>query len=142
MNKQEFEQVFAAAAEKSGVAELARKNQFAENLETMMCELRDKFNFLPAEQPNMELEDAADAYANANPGIYRENGRLFDDYDKPKNDFIAGANWQKQQMLKSAVNGIMDCDDSNEWVEIIDRFIVTPARAGEKVKILIIKEDE
>ena len=98
---------------------------------------------IASQQPNMELEDAADAYADANPGIYRENdGGLFDDYDKPKNDFIAGANWQKQQLLKSAINGIMDCDDSNEWVEITDRFIVTPARAGEKVKILIIKEDE
>lgn len=56
MDKQEFEKVFAAAAEKSGVAELARKNQFAENLEAMMCELISKLYSFPSEQASEEKE--------------------------------------------------------------------------------------
>ena len=56
MDKQELEKVFAAAAEKSGVAELARKNQFAENLEAMMCELISKLYSFPSEQASEEKE--------------------------------------------------------------------------------------
>jgi hypothetical protein len=144
MNKQEFEKVFAAAAEKSGVAELARKNQFAENLEAMMCELRDKLNSLPAEQPSEDLEKVSKNYA--------DNEEYGDDaYFAIKAAFKAGANWQKEQMMESAIDAIVDEETDNSYLKTLV-FIgeqrdaldtrISNYEFGEMVKVIIIKEDE
>ena len=132
MNKQEFEKVFAAAAEKSGVAELARKNQFAENLEAMMCELRDKLNSLPAEQPSEDLEKVSKNYA--------DNEEYGDDaYFAIKAAFKAGAHWQKEQMMESAIEVKINRDTLYNLKPIIHEKY-QDLKIGDK--ILIIKEDE
>lgn len=62
-----------------------------------------------------------------------------------KSDFKDIANhfaeWSRKQIVKDAINGIMDCDDDNEWIEITDKLIVTPSKAGKKVKFIVVKEE-
>jgi hypothetical protein len=152
MNKKEFEKVFAAAAEKSGVAGMTRDYQLAENLQSMMIDLRDKL--YPTEQPSEGLEKAADYYLDNAPTAELMCGS----YDGPDvyNAFVAGANWQKEQMLKNVVleTVVMKDDDGDgietpyeEWLTLENTEIPSlpeniDLKDGDKVKILIIKEDE
>lgn len=94
MNKKEFEKVFAAAAEESGVAKMARNYQFAKNLQGMMIELRDKL--CTFEQPSEDLEDEFNTYCVhgdiRNPNFDGPFG--YDDLRKTAIHFV---NWQKEQ---------------------------------------------
>ncbi len=49
------------------------------------------------------------------------------------------ANWQKKQMMKDAVEGIARPDDNEIWVNL--REYGYKFEDGDKVKIIIIKED-
>lgn len=93
MTKEEFEKVFVETAEKSGVAKLARKNQFAENLQVMMIELQDKL--CASEQPSEDLEEAADCYLDTISLV----GFMEGDYDGTQilDAFRTGADWQKNR---------------------------------------------
>ncbi len=51
------------------------------------------------------------------------------------------ANWQKQQMMKEAVEGVYDCDDDNSWIEF-KGWAESTSEAGCKVKVIIIKEEK
>ena len=70
-----------------------------------------------------------------------------------KNSFIAGAKWQKQEMLKEAVEAIISqCPGSNEIIfhnpstvhswEFPWKFSAKGLNKGDKVRIIIVKEDE
>jgi hypothetical protein len=102
-------------------------------------------NSLPAEQ-NEDLEEASDKYANDHTGLCLENdGGLYEDFDKPKRDFIAGANWQKEQMLKSAIDAKIVNDEMSGCVVDCEQGCLVLERhtypIGQKLKIAIIKED-
>lgn len=126
MDKQEFEKVFAAAAEKSGIAELARKNQFAENLEAMMFELRDKLNSLHTEE---ELNKEIDRFLADNVGKINNVGQIARHF----------AQWQKEQMMKSAIEVKINRDTLYNLKPIIHEKY-QDLKIGNK--ILIIKEDK
>lgn len=88
-------------------------------------------------EPSEDLEDAAKNYTDSSEWLIGENLEHID------NAFIAGAKWQKQQMLKDAMEGhIIDAgfDDGTAFVTLnipdkrYDR--------GDKVKIVIIPEKE
>ena len=49
------------------------------------------------------------------------------------------AQWQKEKVLKDAVIGTLDCDDNGSWIEL-ESNIVSLSEAGDKVKVIIIKE--
>jgi len=51
--------------------------------------------------------------------------------------FIAGANWQKQQMMKDAIEGIARPDDSEIWCNLAPFNL----KDGDKVRVVVIKED-
>ena len=117
---------------------------------------------LPDEQPNEDLEQAAITFATDTlpfgEGTYVDGGAY--------RGFIAGAEWQAKQMpmpedtvlfqrgveegkrlmLEDAVDG--ECiDDTNAGVEIDTQYGVLflpphTFRYGDKVKIVIVKEDE
>lgn len=52
--------------------------------------------------------------------------------------FKAGANWQKEQMMAKAVDGIAMPNDGEIWLDCI--FDLAPYNEGEEVKVIIIKE--
>ena len=62
--------------------------------------------------------------------------RIMDETDKfIYNAFVAGAEWQKEQMLKGAVEGFVSQD------ELIVRG-AKKLKNGDKVRIVVIKADE
>ena len=142
MNKQEFEKVIAAAAEKSGVAGMARDYQLAENLQSMMIDLRDKL--YPTEQPSEGLEKAADYYLDNAPTADFMEGS----YDGPQvlDAFRAGANWQKEQMMEQAIDAVIVNDETSGCVVDCEQgcLVLEPHTypLGQKLKLLIIKEEE
>lgn len=101
-------------------------------------------NSIPAEQPSEVLEkfiqDLIEKYPINKESVPNDSLNYY--YQGLRFGALQVALWQKEQMMKDAINGIMDCDDYNEWIEITDKLIVTPSRAGKRVKIIIIMEDE
>lgn len=66
-----------------------------------------------------------------------------------KETFIAGAQWQKQQMLKDAAEGVVCMLPGSEpYVlakderdnDTLKQYIIDNFKAGDKVKIVIVKE--
>lgn len=51
--------------------------------------------------------------------------------------FKAGANWQKQQIMKEAVEGTARPDDNEIWCNLASSNL----KDGDKVKVIVIKED-
>ena len=96
------------------------------------------------EEPvSKDLEQAAKEYrlsANLNHERYGEFGSNI------INAFIAGAKWQKQQMMKEAVEATVKIDAGGypyiPSMELYDYTEDKPlAKEGDKVKLIIIKED-
>ena len=54
------------------------------------------------------------------------------------NGFKAGAEWQREQMLKDAVDGIARPDDCEIWVNL--KGYDYNYKDGDKIKLIIIKE--
>lgn len=105
---------------------------------------------LPDEQPSKDLEEAKEAYCN------EHNDDCFDAIgDKCphiRKAFVAGAKWQKEQMLKDAIEGKVAYFERKEVAVVhyddpigdtmcyfapSDRLEV-----GDKVKIIIVKEED
>ena len=104
---------------------------------------------LPAEQPSEELEEAANKYADDNPSLCLENdGGIYEDFAAPRRNFIAGAQWQKEQMLKSAIK--IDAKIVNDEMSgcVVDCeqgcLVLEPHRypIGQKLKILILEDEQ
>ena len=88
--------------------------------------------------PKNKLEEAAEEYAYK--GISDELKSIM----KPLADeiikiFIAGAEWQKSQMLKDAAEGIAHPEECEIWVNLLGYGY--KYNDGDKVKIIIVKED-
>jgi hypothetical protein len=96
-----------------------------------------------SEQPSEDLEEASNKYANDHTGLCIENdGGLYEDFDKPKRDFIAGANWQKEQMMKSAFDATcVLLPPPDVFKVLICHEVTDKLTVGQKVKV-IVKEDE
>ena len=86
------------------------------------------------EEPASEdLEEATNNYClNARKGY----PRVKDETDRYIcSAFKAGAQWQKEQMMKEAIDGIARPDDSEIWCKLASFNL----KDGEKVKIVIVK---
>lgn len=91
------------------------------------------------------LEEAAENYAEKH-GFrvpYDGSEKFYDETDvkASKDGFIAGAKWQKSKMLKEAVEGLICATitgtDAISFLSPLPKELT----AGDKVKIVIIKED-
>ena len=105
---------------------------------------------LPEDEPSKEVEEAAEEYADKH-GFrvpYDGSNNYYDDVDvkASKEGFIAGAEWQKEQMMKEAVeakvwesgHGFRDLEmDSESFRKALEGF-----KDGDKVKLFIVKEDD
>ena len=98
------------------------------------------------QEPDKSLEEAAEEY------FYRNwsDGSL-DIKPQVKEDFKAGAEWQKKQMMKEAVEGEVIKTDKHTSVRYkafygTDRYFYGIAdkqfKPGDKVRIIIVKGDE
>ena len=103
-----------------------------------VCLIESFINSLPAEQPSKVLEEAAEEYSgkSAHP---------------LNNAFKDGAKWQKEQIMKSAIDALVDEDTENVGKKTL--LLIGEQRNalntqlsnyeyGETVKLVIIKEDE
>ena len=111
----------------------------------ILDELSKFINSLPAEQPSEDLEEAANLYANKQGLELKPFARRF---------FIAGAQWQKEQMMKGfcfETKVYQDCDGDDvespfqTWLSLEQNEITAlPSLGlsdGDKVKVIIVKED-
>ena len=58
-----------------------------------------------------------------------------------KNGFIAGAEWQKEQLMKEAVEGVVYRYESYQRIATAIIVDIPREELGNKVKIIIVKED-
>ena len=90
-----------------------------------------------------ELEEASDDYATRLVNKYTKFGMMdvaaFDGYWL-KDAFKDGAKFQKHLMLKDAISTIMQRDDLDDLVPTLDDQ--KEYKVGDKVKVLIFKDDE
>lgn len=86
------------------------------------------------EKPN-DLEEAAEKHLDTMFG----RGKHQPFY---KDLFIAGAKWQKEQMLMEAAEGEVVKDINNKLVVTAKNVNLDGFKFGEKVRIIIVKEDE
>lgn len=96
-----------------------------------------------SEESDKDMDEAAEKYSfNETHNrlieneISRENERLFHwQIDKA---FKAGAEWQKSQMMREAVEGIARPDDCEIWVNLYGYGY--DIKDGDKVKVIVIPE--
>lgn len=101
-----------------------------------------------SEEPDKRLEEAADKYSNENE--YMDVGFCVEPVyigHKTEKAFIAGAEWQKEQMIEEAVEGYVDKDHivtEGPFYYIRSRNLDLPNRLkeGDKVRIIVLKEEE
>ena len=130
---------------KAEIERLKRKNahtEYARGCNRALQEILSFIDSLPdvsetdfgkkEELVSRDLEEAAHFYVDT-------SIEWFDSDGNPccYNAFIAGAKWQKQQMMKNAVDATARPDDKEIWADMSNLNL----KDGDKVKILIIKED-
>ena len=103
-------------------------------------EVIDYINSRPGEKPSEELEEAAESYEEEQLSDYGYRGEW-------SGAFIAGANWQKEQMMKDAVNaeitlGRLPDDWSLAYNPDELHRALLKFKSGDKVKIIIVKQDD
>ena len=94
-------------------------------------------NTLPAEQPNEELNKEIDRFITENVGKTITVGQVAHYFAK----------WQKEQLMKSATNGCYIKRNKYTKQNVLNGLSVTceaiqKFRDGDKVKVIIVKEDE
>ena len=94
---------------------------------------------IPEEPASEDLDDAARDYSLV---IFRQNGVDMECVGSDSvSAFKAGAEWQKQQMMKDAVEGLV-CghnDNTPAWIDLSIKNKPN-VNVGNKVKIIIVKE--
>lgn len=119
-----------------------------QNAEGYVWALDDVLSFistLESEKPiPNDLEEAAKKYAKAYTD--NDNGNGGDDWeDDIKLTFIAGAKWQKEQMMKNALHGWLDEDNEPPYdlnVVCKEKIPFGEFKHGENIHIIIVKENE
>ena len=105
---------------------------------SIISELEELLAFLDSlqqeqqEEPDKSLEEAAEEYSKE-----RAEGHILYDW---VHAFIAGAKWDREQMMKNAVNVTVHLEPGAfPVIEIgVDRFGL---KVRDKVKVIIVKED-
>jgi len=93
------------------------------------------------EEPvSKSLEEAAKDYSSNLNSIYGSIG------EQTRNAFKAGAKWQKEQLMKEAIDAMVHIDAGNypyiPQIELYDYGKDIPlAKGGDKYKVILIKED-
>lgn len=93
---------------------------------------------MPEEQPSKDLEEAA--MAQANPVFF--GGKIVDYLESKYESFIAGAQWQKEQMLEDAVE--CEVGSHGEPIQLtLDKYVLRSKGIfpRDKVKVIIVKEE-
>ena len=93
----------------------------------------------PEEPVNDGLKEAAEKYT------YGDISDGLKSYVKPVGDeiiknFIAGAEWQKEQMMKEAVEGYVNYYEDSGGILMAEAQVGCPYHNGDKVRIIIVKE--
>ena len=94
---------------------------------------------LPDEEPSKDLEEAANEYAGVNYDCETETDAFY--HHVQKEAFIAGVKWQKKQMMKEAVDYKI-CNNLAAYPVIYYEVDHLGLKYGDKVKLIIVKEDE
>ena len=97
------------------------------------------------EEPDKSLEEAVEKHINE--ALFKW---IYDDEDGIEqyvhDSFIAGANWQKEQMMKEAVEAVVNTYEltpgGSTYVEFVVDMPVARFKFNDKVRIIIVKEDE
>jgi len=116
-------------------AEWQKEKDYKMYAHMSLKDIHDAWQELKKNKPDIEKYPAICFQKGAD---WRENQMkeaLQTEYEKGRFDV-------REEMMKDTINGIMDCDDDNEWIEITDKLIVTPSIAGNKVKIIIVKTEQ
>lgn len=120
-------------------SEFAAHNSTCYTIAKYVCdELRKQLNSLPAEQPSNDLEKEIDR-------VIKEvvTPETLQDYIM---GFKAGAQWQKEQMMKSAIDAKIVNDESSGCVVDCEQgcLVLEPHRypIGQKLKILILEGEQ
>ena len=108
----------------------------ASELETLLTEFAEKLK----EPASEDLEQAAKKYAEEE--YPWQHG--YESWDSPIKDFKAGAQWQREQMMRGAIEcnidyydgSILDCTQK----QLDDALEKNGIKVGDKVKLIIIKE--
>ena len=103
-----------------------------------LCELKEYIDSLPNELVSEDLNEAAIAYNKKVNFVVAGN--------VPNEHFIAGAQWQKEQMMAKAIDVEVKVDAGGypyiPQIELYDYDKDVPlAKEGDKIKIIIIKEN-
>ena len=129
------------------LAEIERLiNDLGEQRDINLEDLRDFINSLPEEPVSEDLEEAAKEHAVERFRTTRDEFLA----EKCKWSFKAGAQWQKQQMMAKAVDGVVHHFEKcgvasvhyNDPTGVPMAYFTSPEglSAGDKVKIIVIKE--
>lgn len=96
---------------------------------------------LPEEKPSEDLEEAAEEYADNNSRRWQDDGDIYYDYSKIEQAFIAGTEWQKEQMMKDAVEGEIGYWNQRGLSILLDQSLEKLGYDEDtKVKIIIVKK--
>lgn len=131
----------------------ALNNGYSQNCYGARDALRDLENFLHTlEEPVSDchdLEEAAEEYCKRCNYLNevrdkQEDGSLYHslETDTAIDAFKAGAEWQKAKMMEGAVEGEVVKDISNKLAVTAKNINLDGFRFGDKVKIIIVKEDK
>lgn len=102
----------------------------------------------PDGKSDKSLEEAAKEYEWSNVDTNQLNPPTLDitvQVGDLRNAFIAGAEWQKQQMLKDAVEGKIYLGNDYCTYELIASLVGLPRgtyKDGDKVRIVVLKEEK
>ena len=102
----------------------------------ILCSLDNYIDSMNKEPVSEDLEEAAIKYAGIPEDSPHDLKYCVQDKKAKYDAVLYGANWQKQQMTKDAVETIVDTDANG-----IACVNVEGVKPGDKVKVLIIKED-
>lgn len=105
-------------------------------------EIASFIDSLPEEQPSKDLKEAAEEYIAP---IENDAGLEFINFSGKdiKDAFVAGAQWQKGQMLADAIDGeiVQDVYSRELCCKTID-LRKNEFNFGDKVKVIIVKEED
>ena len=88
----------------------------------------------------MDLEEAKEAYCGEhNDDCFDATG---DTCPHIRQAFIAGAEWQKAKMMEEAVEGYVNYYEDSGGILMAEAQVGCPYHIGDKVKIVIVKEEE
>ena len=129
------------------LAEIERLiNEFGEQRDVNLEDLRDFINSLPEEPVSEDLENAADKYCcnicNIVEFTEGDSEEEASDREYVERAFKAGAQWQKNQLMNKAVNGLVICDEelTGGYKDIVFS-VPKDLEVDDHVKMIIIKED-